>query len=123
MNKNKILIEKYPFLKIENNNYDISWFDIIPSGWRDALGFELCDEIAQELSTWTQEERENFQILEIKEKFGGLTIYCNNYSNELFTILNKYYKKSMNLCIKCGKKAAPTNTYLYVPLCVSCNNQ
>jgi hypothetical protein len=45
----------------------------------------------------------DFKILQIKEKFGSLSIYHNKYENiEITNIINQAIKKCYNICEECG---------------------
>ena len=56
---NKQLIEKYPFLMpyniwtgepIEDYDYEYTWLDDMPDGWRNAFGLQMCEELKQALN-------------------------------------------------------------------------
>ena len=130
---NRALVERYPWLKIKNyanfdpypekeptDEYNWTWLDDMPDGWRLAFGEQMCAEIQAEL------ERVNYvneyQILQIKEKYGSLRWYngaipadCN-----VFDIINKYENLSEIICISCGKPAKYTTLDWISPYCDIC---
>lgn len=130
---NKVLIEKYPWLEIkrwddfdpypednDDNIYDYTWLDDMPEGWRIAFGDQMCKDIQDEL------ERVNFvdemEILQIKEKYGGLRFYTGGVPTEskIFDIVRKYEDLSYETCIKCGKPAEWISTGWISPYCNDC---
>lgn len=46
---------------------------------------------------------ENFEILQVKEKLGGLRIYINIYTDEIREIIREAEKKALKTCELCGK--------------------
>lgn len=126
--KNKELIERYPFLMPRNlwtneipENYDFShtYLDDMPDGWRIAFGEEICEEILEELiSTNTLE---TYRIIQVKEKFGGLRWYDEGGSDRIGQeIVPKYAARSMQTCIHCGKPATKKSTGWIAPWCDDC---
>ena len=126
--KNKELIERYPFLMPRNlwtneisENYDFShtYLDDMPDGWRNAFGEEMCEEILEELiSTNTLE---TYRIIQVKEKFGSLRWYDEGGSDRIFwEIVPKYAARSMQTCIHCGKPATKKSTGWISPWCDAC---
>jgi len=43
------------------------------------------------------------QILQVKEKFGGLRFYTNSAPNEVHDLISEYEKKSYKTCEECGE--------------------
>ena len=43
-------------------------------------------------------------IMQIKEKFGGLRIYTNFHTNELYDMINHAENESYNICEMCGSR-------------------
>lgn len=109
---NKKLIERYPFLEPRNlwtdkipQDYDYSYTraDEISAGWRKAFGKALFEELRQELIKF--DFLDQFRFTQIKEKYGGLRLYCGAYpaGSQVFEILSKYEKMSAHVCEVCGK--------------------
>ena len=87
--KNKELIEKYPWLLprnrwagevIENYDYSFTELDDMPDGWRIAFGEQFCADIQHELDKLKPETAADFRVLQIKEKFG-----CYDDETEVLT--------------------------------------
>lgn len=134
------LIKKYPWLKIKNpddfdpypdakekveimEDYNFTWLDDMPTGWRLAFGEQMCEEIQQEL------ERVNYvdeyDILQIKEKYGSLRWYTGAIPIEslLYEIVEKYEYLSEKTCIECGNPATYMTTGWIMPICEDCKNK
>lgn len=62
------------------------------------------------------------ETLQIKEKFGRLTIYPSYYPNGLMELLNDLERKSAKICEKCGKdiKGSRVKNYWIYTLCDKC---
>lgn len=130
--RNKKLIEKYPFLlprnrctDEEDEDFDYSWteLDAMPDGWRKAFGEMMCEEIKNELLKFGQKALDDYRIVEIKEKYAELRWYDNGHpqGSKLGDIIGKYEKLSQNICIHCGKPDVPiTGDWYYLPLCRKC---
>lgn len=126
--KNKELIEKYPWLLPHNRwtdevdeKYDYSYteLDAMPDGWRIAFGEEMCEEIQQALNE-LGEQANTFRIMQIKEKYGSLRFYTNWYTSKISNIINKYEQISRYTCIKCGAPATKVATDWISPWCDKC---
>ena len=80
--KNKKLIERYPFLIPHDRltdevpkdfDYTYTEIDDMPNGWRDAFGEQMCEEIREELVRVGHLEK--YRVVQIKEKYGCLCWY------------------------------------------------
>ena len=119
---NKAMIETYPFLLprnrwtgqvAENYDYDYNEWEAIPLGWQYAFGWELLNDLAEVVK---KNNLTNFQIEQIKEKFGELRIYTNG-DDEVYTIIDKYTLKSQITCIICGEPAKYISKGWICPYC------
>lgn len=124
--KNKKLVKKYYWLMPRNvwtgkvlTDYDYSfiewgWSD----GWDKAFGDMFMKELGEEIKRIDQK---NFQILQIKEKYGSARCYTSGTSKEAFRIIDKYESLSRNICYFCGRPDVPiTNAGWVLPMCKSC---
>lgn len=98
--KNRVLIERYPFLLPRNRwtgevskdyDYHYTELDAMPDGWRIAFGEQICEEI----------------------RFGAT-------EKILREIIPKYSKLSQRTCIKCGKPATKISLGWISPWCDEC---
>jgi len=75
-------------------------------GWYNLI-YNLCKKIKEELEMYPDNE---FQILQIKEKYGFLCIYATNIptspfiSTSIFDYIYETEIKSKNICEICGEK-------------------
>ena len=127
MMTNKELIELYPFLRIRNwltnepapEWVDFTMIDDMPKGWRESFGIKMCEEIKELLIK--ENKFEEYQVMQIKEKFGELRWYGNYTSPELSKILDKYTKLSRFTCENCGQTAKYVSTPWIYPICDKCS--
>lgn len=122
--RNKKLVKKYYWLVPRNvwtgrilDNYDYTWVDwLLPYGWERAFGKMLMEELGEAVR---ESGQKNFQIVQMKEKFGQLRIYCNG-GRKIDDIIDKYTHISENICINCGKEAPMTDNGWLSPRCFNC---
>jgi len=90
------LIEKYPKI-FDRTVYNLGWH--IPKTWIPLVD-ELCTEIQKQC------DEQGFQITcsQMKEKFGGLRFYVNYATDEIWKLIDKCQKESMEICQECGCK-------------------
>jgi hypothetical protein len=75
--------------------HDDGWFDIL---WR------LCEDLEPLVAEFEQESGSQFEVLQVKEKFGGLRFYVNCRRNE--TICQRIgiaTDESFRTCEVCGQ--------------------
>lgn len=124
--KNKKLIKKYYWLMprnvwsgktLEKYNYTFiewGWSD----GWDRAFGNLFMKELGEEIEKIGQK---NFQILQIKEKYGSARCYTSGTSEKAHRIISKYGALSQNICYFCGRPDTPmTDTGWILPICKKC---
>ena len=129
--KNKELLEKYPWLypvseytgkPLENYDYSFTWMDDIPLGWNIAFGKQMVEELGALLEKYNYQDEYN--ICQIKEKFGGLRWYDNGFPTEGYEEykewLDKYEELSFKTCIDCGKPAKYFTRGWITPICEDC---
>lgn len=106
--ENKKLCGLYPFLDCDYT-YEFTWLDYVPEGWQKSFLF-MC----QALYPY----RNDFEILEIKEKYGQLRIYfwtdedTDEYGEiyeQAAKIINSYCESTTTICPACGKEKSKKN--------------
>ena len=123
---NRELIKRYPWLQARDEHgnkldtFEYTELDCLDDGWRVAFGDELIEEVDGVYQTITDEQKENFYPLQIKEKFGTLRWYNSIHTEELDEILIKYECRSEKTCIHCGKPAKFISTGWICPWCEEC---
>lgn len=130
---NKFLIHKYPWLwpndwhgnRIPEDKYDYTWTFLdeeIPNGWRESIMEPMCEEIQTSLIKHNCVH--DFNVLQIKEKFGYLHFYYNGIqgecAKEIRNIVSKYEKISYMTCSCCGKQAKWMSKGWICPYCDEC---
>lgn len=103
-------------------------------GWINAFAPDLIYELCDELGPYV----EDFEVYQVKEKFGSLTIYWgwkhrdytdeeNNDRKELDDsvkeIVDKYRIISERTCVKCGGKATFLSHGWVIPWCDNCRDR
>ena len=125
--ENKKIIEKYPFLAFHNYDgsidYEGTWYDSMPRGWRIAFGDLMMDDIKACLEKANYVDK--FHIEDIKEKYGELRFYYSGVPESIFDELNNiietYSTLSQNICIECGEIDVPEFKSGWIePLCLKC---
>lgn len=100
-------------------------------GWRKTFVPEMIVELSDALGPYV----EDFEVHQIKEKFGILTVYWGwkhrDYTDEedmdrkelddaVKNIIDKYRKISGHTCVQCGGKATILSTGWVLPFCDDC---
>lgn len=87
----------------------------MPKGWVDAFGDLLCEELSKVVS-------DDFTVVEVKEKYGSLRIYCGGTTSpEVWRIIATYEFLSGYICCVCGKPDVPmVSTNWCSPYCGDC---
>lgn len=126
--KNKELIERFPFLMPHNRwtdetpedfDYSYTELDAMPDGWRKAFGEQMCEEIREELVR--VDYLDKYRIAQIKEKYGFLRWYDFGGTEKMNReIIPKYARLSERTCIVCGEPATKISTGWISPYCDLC---
>lgn len=130
--KNKRLIKKYPWLQTKihwytgrtkhnwQKDWDSTWLDDFPKGWRKTWGDLICEDIHKVLKRTNQIN--DYTIVQIKSKYGSLRWYDNgDKTGEIQDIITKYEHISSRTCEKCGKFPSPViNNGWVICLCEGC---
>jgi len=84
------------------------------------------NQLIYDLSAELKQMGFNGEVLQIKEKFGGLRYYIAHDDNELYDrmhrLINEYEKKSFTICEMCGsdKGKLLNKNYWYRTRCPEC---
>ena len=129
--ENKKLCERYPFLKyrsewsgedIAGYDYDFTYLDDMPSGWKKAFGIKMCEELRDILIKGNY--LDEYRVVQVKEKFGALRWYDNGVpraiSDEYLAWLSKYENLSEHTCIVCGEPGPIRTAGWISPYCDKC---
>jgi hypothetical protein len=74
--------------------HDDGWFDLL---WR------LCEDLEPLVAQLEQEIGCQFEVLQVKEKFGGLRFYVNRKSDAIRQRIDTAIQESIHTCEVCGK--------------------
>lgn len=125
---------------IKNHDYDIfeakndlksimPWCNYISEmphkGWVSLFGAELLHDIGIQIRTdeiKNNNQESDYEITEIKEKYGSLRVYMSNYYDDTMNnIIEAYSCLSSRACTQCGQMLNICITMNYIlPICESC---
>lgn len=89
----------------------------VGDGWFDLI-YETCRRIAP------LDKSNKFYFLQIKEKFGGLRLYCAGGNEEIYKITGNAEDESYKICEDCGTRDDVTSEGGWiVTLCGKCRNK
>ena len=80
--------------KLENDYSFVPDLEI-GDGWLD-----LIDKLCYDLVNLPVPE--DFRVIQVKEKFGGLRFYCNFYPEGVNKLVSEAENKSYKICERCG---------------------
>ncbi len=116
----KQLILKYPELfglpPFDPTKTLIGFGFEVNKGWLPILekGFKKISEIINEGHI------QDFRICQVKEKFGGLRIYCNYYMDQVDEVIEAMEKECAHTCDLCGSPEGKLRQDMW--LTVRCNS-
>lgn len=129
--ENRLLCERYPFLiprygwqadVSESYDYEYTYLDDIPQGWKKAFGVKMCEEIRDLLIE--ANFLDEYRIVQVKEKFGRLDWHSQGVPEEIYDqyheVLNKYRELSKKTCVSCGEPGVMRNDSWICPWCDKC---
>jgi len=73
---------------------DDGWFDIL---WR------LCEDLEPLVAAFEQASGSQFEVLQVKEKFGGLRVYVNDANDAIRLRIETAVHESFHTCELCGR--------------------
>lgn len=93
-----------------------------PKGWYGLDAPKGWYPLIERLHAAIVERFPDYEVHQIKEKFGTLRYYCSVDGNdEVFALITAAEAESARTCQKCGAEATTNNTGgWYATLCVSC---
>ena len=118
------LFRKYPKLfpggrKVDPKQSLMNYGICVNEGWYDLVD-KLCSDI-QKIVDKTP-ELEQIQVIQVKEKFGGLRFYIRHGAQSISNLIHKAEAESFETCEDCGKKGniIKTERGWLRTLCKSC---
>jgi hypothetical protein len=74
-------------------------------GWFELL-WRLCERLEPVVAAAERESGHTFEVLQVKEKFGGLRFYTNFSDDAIFALIETAELESAQTCEVCGKPGA-----------------
>jgi hypothetical protein len=74
--------------------HEDGWFDIL---WR------LCEDLEPRVAALEKQTERPFEVLQVKEKFGGLRIYVNDADDNIRLRIETAQLESFRTCEICGQ--------------------
>lgn len=71
-------------------------------GWFDLL-WRLCEDLEPLVAELEKQTGLQFEVLQVKEKFGGLRFYVNQHTDAIGERIQKAVQESLRTCELCGK--------------------
>lgn len=85
----------------------------VGDGWFQLI-WDLCEKLEPLVD-------ENFEVIQVKEKFGGLRFYAHGANEKIHDIIGKAEDKSYKICEHCGTKGKQTTVNGWVmSVCNKC---
>ena len=83
-------------------------------GW-----FDLLKPIFEYIESYNKDDsnKEKIEVLQVKEKFGGLRFYTNFQTNELYRLIEEAELKADNTCELCGSTDKVGKTLGWITTC------
>lgn len=133
------LYTKYPKLYVgsrENQPYDTpipcgdGWFSILEA-LSDCIQNHIDDhnhsvdffKDKEDIPEWAPRKKITCQVLQVKEKFGGLVVYVSHYTKDIRGYLKMSNTLSYRTCEYCGGKGRKTKTNWIKVLCEDCESE
>jgi hypothetical protein len=121
--KETTIFEKWPHWFRDAGNIRLSlmsWGFTCGDGWYEII-YELCERI-EPLVAGLDDGGLAFQVVQVKEKFGGLRFYVEGSSEEIEAAIHSASELSVKTCEVCGNPGSLEQdvTGWWKTLCLSC---
>jgi hypothetical protein len=123
--KQELLYNKYPnlFINKDKNKREscMAWGVAVDDGWFDIVE-SMCRLINHHENNLKLRNKEFIPVTfdQIKEKFGGLTVYYSGGDERIQGIVGMSEQISYKICEVCGNKGQPTKGGWIKTLCSDC---
>jgi hypothetical protein len=88
--------------------HEDGWFDIL---WR------LCEDLEPLVAALEKQTERPFEVLQVKEKFGGLRFYVNHANDAIRQRIEAAQQESFHTCEVCGQPGTLRENGLMKTLC------
>lgn len=82
------------------------------SGWH-----KLLEPVFEYIEQYNKEHEEKIEVLQVKEKFGGLRFYTNFHTEELRKLIEEAEDKAYKTCELCGSTENTGRTGGWITTC------
>lgn len=97
------IIKDFPSLFTGDPRYPSMLFGVeTGEGWADII-YEACEKIHEHIKPLPEEVQKEFYFTQIKEKFGGLRIYCSWTTDGIEEIIRYASRKASKTCEVTGE--------------------
>jgi hypothetical protein len=99
------LVERWPTwfnTKGDVHHTLMSWGFVHDDGWFDIL-WRLCEDLEPLVAEFEATGECQFEILQVKEKFGGLRVYVNDANDTIHLHIETAMWESLRTCEICGQ--------------------
>jgi len=117
----KELQDKYDFLKPTNLQEGLMVFGFeCGNGW-----IPLLEKLFSDINKIVKKEKlKDFKVVQTKEKYGGLRVYCYYSNDEIEDLIDKAEEESYKTCEVCGSKDEVTQSKGWISsLCKKCMSE
>ena len=88
-------------------------------GW-----YPIIEDLAEKINEIVERDNlEDFCVVQVKEKFGSLTIYCRAETDEIHSLINEAERKSTSTCEICGAPGSMITKGWISVLCDDCRSR
>ena len=121
--KDKAIFEKWPQWFRDKDDYRLSGMGIgfrCDDGWYDLI-YSLCERLEPMVAA-LGDRASDFQIVQVKEKFGGLRFYVDGSNAEIEEAIDSASELSIVTCEVCGNPGSLEEdaTRWWKTLCATC---
>ena len=121
--KDKAIFEKWPQWFRDKDDYRLSGMGIgfrCGNGWYDII-YRLCERL-EPLVAALADRPSDFQIVQVKEKMGGLRFYVEGSNDEIEAAIDSACELSVLTCEVCGNPGSLEQdaTGWWETLCATC---
>jgi hypothetical protein len=82
----------------------------VRDGWFHLI-WSLCEDLEPLVAGYERETGQSFEVLQVKEKFGGLRFYVNEGSDPIWQRIERAEMDSLRTCEVCGKLAQQNDVW------------
>lgn len=118
--------DEFPFMRkwnsITETHEESTVLCEFSDGWLPLM-YDLCKEIKDYMES-NHLDLNSLHIVQAKEKFGALRVYCDGGDLEILKTIDKYEDKSQSICETCGEPGSTSSSNGWMlTLCKKCRTK